>query len=344
LWNKDKSTIRIRKSFLLSGLCFLMLSGCSLLPEEEPDLAPPLVKPAQESLETVEAVSGTIVNEVKGIGNFVATSYEHHRFEEAQGTVLSVLVKPGDEVKTGDVLIQLDVEGLDVKAKEQQLALEKARIGLRKAKESKDEEQIKLQLMELELAQLYYNKTITQLNNRTMTAKMDGKITFMEKLEPYDYINERKILVTVSDPKELRIEMEQAEVRTLDPVKVGMKADVIFRGQELSGTVVQAPSSAPSTDNADLKVRYTKLVIVQLDELPNEVEMGNTAEIIIPTEKRENTIILPKRALRNYLDRDFVHILDGESRREVDVEVGITTSTEVEIVKGLEEGQSVILQ
>jgi hypothetical protein len=43
------------------------------------------------------------------------------------------------------------------------------------------------------------------------------------------------------------------------------------------------------------------------------------------------------------MGRSYVQIADGERKKEVDVEVGLTTPTEVEIVKGLEEGQQVIL-
>lgn len=64
----------------------------------------------------------------------------------------------------------------------------------------------------------------------------------------------------------------------------------------------------------------------------------------IVVEQRENVIVIPRKGLRTYLGRDYVQVLNGESRKEVDVEKGLVTPTEVEIRTGLKEGQNVILE
>jgi hypothetical protein len=46
---------------------------------------------------------------------------------------------------------------------------------------------------------------------------------------------------------------------------------------------------------------------------------------------------------RSYQGRQFVQIVNGETRREVDVQVGLVNQTEVEIVSGLSEGQQVVV-
>ena len=64
---------------------------------------------------------------------------------------------------------------------------------------------------------------------------------------------------------------------------------------------------------------------------------------MIVTKKKDNVLLLPARALRSFLGRNYVQILDGERISELDVEIGIKTITEVEIMNGLEEGQQIIL-
>ncbi|MNP32334.1 hypothetical protein D3C76_1255080 [compost metagenome] len=53
--------------------------------------------------------------------------------------------------------------------------------------------------------------------------------------------------------------------------------------------------------------------------------------------------MIPRGALRSYGGRNYVQILDGQSRKEVDVEQGIVTQTDVEIRQGLKEGQKIII-
>ncbi|UUZ85167.1 hypothetical protein LJK88_17265 [Paenibacillus sp. P26] len=71
--------------------------------------------------------------------------------------------------------------------------------------------------------------------------------------------------------------------------------------------------------------------------------IGTQADIAIVTEHRENVLVIPRAGLRNYMGRDYVQVLEGESRKEVDVEKGIVSATEVEIRKGLSEKQQIIL-
>ena len=67
--------------------------------------------------------------------------------------------------------------------------------------------------------------------------------------------------------------------------------------------------------------------------------LGTTADITITLEKKVNTLIIPEDALSTYLGRNYVHVLDGTTRKEVDVETGIAAGNEVEITKGLTEGR-----
>jgi multidrug efflux pump subunit AcrA (membrane-fusion protein) len=334
------------KSVFILFICslFLFVSGCSLLPKEEQELEPPLIQPAKESSEIFEVKEGTITKQVKGVGFFEATKVEYHQFTEPGGTVEEVHVKAGDIVKKGDVLIQLKIDNLDLVYKEQQLELEKAKMSLQQAKAEQNPEMIKIRLMELDIAQLKFNKTSQRLASKQLIAKMDGQVIFVDTIKPFDQINDHRILVSIADPTQLRLVYETASSASIESVQVGMNAELKYGGETLEGTVVQTPSSAPATDNKQLSDLYAKTLYIEMDSIPADVLIGDTADVVIITEQRENTVILPRRGLRSYLGRNYVHIMDGESRQEVDVEVGIETATEVEILTGLQAGQKVILQ
>ena len=55
-------------------------------------------------------------------------------------------------------------------------------------------------------------------------------------------------------------------------------------------------------------------------------------------------LILPKRAVQRFPNRTYVNVLASGVPNERDVEVGLETATEVEIVSGLEEAEEVILR
>jgi hypothetical protein len=71
--------------------------------------------------------------------------------------------------------------------------------------------------------------------------------------------------------------------------------------------------------------------------------MNSMAEIIYVVNERKNVIALPRGALNSVGSRRYVNILEDNIRVERDVEVGLTTELEVEILSGIAVGDVVIL-
>jgi len=338
---------RTLKKMIAFGIAFAIvgaLSGCSLLPREEEELKPPLVKPRQENYSTVTAEKGTIVKAISGSGTFESVSTSIAQFAGQGGRIDEILVKSGDQVKKGDLLVQLIVDGLDIQLKEQQLALEKAKYGFRQARDS-DEQAFKIAGLQVEIEQLKYDRLAKQFNSKQLSAEIDGQVVFAESLVEGDYVEAYQTLVTIADPSSLRLSLRVDNANDLREVQVGVPAEVTLKGEKIVGTVTQTPSSAPETTNQQLAEKYARTLYIELPSLPKEAKIGSIADVKIITQQREGIVKIPRSGLRSYLGRNFVRVLeDGERLREVDVEPGLVGSTEVEIVKGLEEGQIVVLQ
>lgn len=336
--------MKCSKGIVLFMITSLVITGCSILPKEDQALTPPLVTPARESTEIYEVQQGDIIKTVRGIGNFQSSHSAYHQFTGQGGRVEHVYVRAGDVVQAGDLLIQLDIEDLDVLVLKQELELEKAKNNLMQAIVSQDSQELYLRELELEIANLQYQKTTERLASRQLIAEIDGQVVFVENLKTHEMVHDNRVLVTIADTSQLRLLYEASNPSNIESVQVGMKAEITFSGQTYTGTSVQTPSSAPQATDRAMAEQYAKTLIIELDELPEQAEIGNTAEFNIITEHREDTLVIPRRGLRSYLGRSYVHIMDGQSRQELDVEIGIETSTEVEIIQGLQEGQLVILQ
>lgn len=338
---KGKSKLRA-----VIALCTVLAvtSGCSLLPKEDVPLAPPLVKPVKQNFTTIEVKSGTIESSVRGVAVLDPYVVKYHQFKDNGGIVKEVFVKSGDLVKTGDPLIQLEVEGLDMDIKYKALDLEKAKLALETAKQNFDEATMRIRLIELDIAQTNYDRTLEKLNARQLNAEMDGMVTFVADVEPPDHVQPYQTLVNVSDTRKLRLAMSRSDSNWASAVQVGMPAEITWKGQTLVGKVTQTPSSAPPTEDQQLRDRYGKTVYIDLEEVPEEAKIGDSMDVKIVTQKKENTLVIPTQALRTFMARNYVQILDGERISEADVEIGIKTPTEVEILAGVEEGQQLILR
>ncbi|WP_164472574.1 efflux RND transporter periplasmic adaptor subunit [Cohnella candidum] len=319
------------------------LSGCSLLPKEESALKPPLVKPAQENYRTVKVEKGTIVKQISGVGSLESVSTDVAQFTGQGGRIQNIPVKSGDMVKKGDVLVQLVMDGLDLQLKEQELALERAKLAYKQAAGNSD--QLRIASLQKEIEQIKYDRLKQQLNSKQLVSNIDGQVVFVESLKEGDFVEPYQTLVTVADPTKLRVSMRVENSADIKDAEVGMAAEITLGETTLQGKVVQTPSSAPQTLNKDLAEKYGKTLYIELPKLPDNAEIGTSVDVKIVTQKKDNVLQIPKSGLRAYLGRTFVRVLEeGKRIREIDVEQGISTPTAVEIVSGLEEGQDVILQ
>ncbi|WP_187355194.1 efflux RND transporter periplasmic adaptor subunit [Paenibacillus tengchongensis] len=330
---------------LLGGLLLaLSLPGCSLLPAEDGELQPPLVKPAQENYRTAAAKKGTITKELGGNGNFVSVSTEAAQYTGQGGRIDKIAVSAGDRVHKGDVVAQLTLDGMDLQLKEQELALERAKYAYKNTPKE-DADARRIASLQMEIEELKYNRLKAQFDSKIITAAIDGQVTFAESLTEGDPVEPYQTLVVISDPTKLRLALSIDPGTDLSKVDVGTGAEVTVDKQTYQAKVVQTPGSAPVTLNKELVDKNARTLYLDVEGLPEDVEIGSLADVRIITQQRDDVIVIPKNGLRTFMGRSFVRVLEEGSRlREVDVEAGITGSTEVEIVKGLEEGAVVVLQ
>lgn len=331
------------KLLFIAALSF-SLAGC-LLPAEEEALPPPLVKPPKENYRTVEVRKGEIAKEIKGPGHLESYSWESARFAAEGGRLQKMLVNQGDMVRRGDVLVQLDVGDMDIQLKQQELNMIRSRQSLRIALANQDEDAMTIARLQYELDKAKYDRLLSTYGSRQLVAGIDGQVTFAAELEEGRYVAPYETLVMISDPGKLRIVFMPGASPDVGLVSVGQEVKVTLRNKTvITGRVAQTPSSAPATEDPVLKERYSKLIYVSADGLPQDAQMGDSVEISVYLQHKQDALIIPRSGLRSYMGRNFVRILeDGDKLREIDVEPGLASSTEVEITAGLKEGMLVVL-
>ena len=75
----------------------------------------------------------------------------------------------------------------------------------------------------------------------------------------------------------------------------------------------------------------------------DELKLGDLVRVTIVLEETDDALWLPPDAIRTFQSSEFVIVQDDGQQRRVDVELGIQTQDQVEILRGLQEGQLVIV-
>lgn len=334
------------KLYLTAGLVlFFLLSACSLLPKEEEVIAPPLVEPAEVEYDIAEVKEGEIINRLTGIASFVPVGSESLYFEQEGVRLKKVHVAQGDLVKKGDLLIEADHGNLAHDIKLLELDYEKADLHIQQLNEQgADRYAIKIAELDKDKFELRLSQLKEQLASSRIVAPMDGIITFLTEKKPGENIEAFQSLIQVADTSDLHLVYSAMAVSDLVDVHVGMDATVSIGDKDFVGKVVQTPESIPDNIMDNDSEKYKQSILIDIEDMPEGVEVGETAEIEVITAQKSNTLMIPKSGLRTAGGRDYVLLLVDDSRREVDIETGIISKTEVEILKGIDVGDQVILK
>ena len=191
---------------------------------------------------------------------------------------------------------------------------------------------------DVELAKLSLENLQRELEESRLTADMAGHVVYLDyNVREGDYINAYQPLVRIADPNKLQLQISGAKSSDF---KLGMEADVIINKKSYQGTVVMTPADMPHDTPEELR----DVVHIDVPDLPEGVKMGDHAQISLILDRREDVIVLPRNLVRNYMGRRYVLVLEDGLKKERDVEIGLETPTETEIMKGLEEGELIIIK
>ncbi|MDD2441570.1 MAG: biotin/lipoyl-binding protein [Eubacteriales bacterium] len=319
-------------------LVLVTASGCNFLPVEEEELAPPLMQPAKIEYKTEPAQRGTLIQQLRLSGSFQPEVQLSLSFEDQGGRLKEKHVRLGQEVKAGDLIAELDSGTVGFNIELQEIEIEKSKLNISQLRENKAgyyairRAQLDLEQQELRLANLQRQLAATQI-----VAPFDGEITYIISTSIGEYINAYQIVAKVADTRQLVLVTTNDKASELP---VGAEVVIEFQKEELTGEVIGNPSTLFNDPNEYLR----KAAVIKVKgELPAKATLGSDARIVYVQDKREDVLILPRRQINLMSGRRYVNVLEDGVRVEKDVEIGLMTDTEAEIIKGIDEGDLVIV-
>lgn len=329
---------------ILSAFAYAFLfSSCTLLPKEEEVLAPPVNVPKEITFDTVEAKKGTIEDKITCTGYFKPALRKDIFFRNRGGRVKDIYVKLGDKVKKGDLIAGLDTGTIENDIEMQQLQLKKLQISYDMLKTKSELEggggkyDLELIAVDIDIQKLRLEALNKELNESKIYSSINGEIVYVKDIKQGENIYAYDAIASVADLKSLQLEYSDDKVSEF---KLGVKLDVEIDDEHYSGEVVATPAEAPVNSDELAK----RSIRIKVDGIPKDIDTGSRARFSLLLDKREDVIVVSRDLVRNFSGRKFVNILKNGIREERTVETGLQTDTEVEIVKGLEPGELIIVR
>lgn len=216
-------------------------------------------------------------------------------------------------------------------------------------------------------AQINYNAQIESLKETLQEAE-DDKNQVQEQLEAFeafvgedgclyaegtgivtqvaysagDRLQNTGVMVAYATPGDMTISVDVTQEDIVD-LRVGDKVDITFTAyQDISyeGTIQSINTTATSEDSNT--VSYTVVISVEGDT--TLLYGGMTADIIFVTEQKEDVLYISRKAIVEQDGKTYVYYKNALGGRDLkEVVTGISNGVDVEIVSGLEEGDTIYL-
>ena len=145
-------------------------------------------------------------------------------------------------------------------------------------------------------------------------------------------------VITITSTDDIRIDI-QISKSDIGRVKEGQLADVTISGESYTGKVAQI-SGAASKNSSGVAVVNTQ---ISIDNPSDSIILGTEATTRIHTDKADDTLVVSYEYIGADADGDFVYMIDDSGmlyRRNVTI--GLSTSTDAQIIEGLEAGDVIV--
>ena len=321
-----------RRGLEVAALGMLLLTGC-----RKEQLPPPEALPvATVRVQTIEVKPRIATEDAVG-----TVRPKLHSVIEAKvsGQIEQMLVVPGQRVKAGELLAQLDMREIQAKLDQALAVREQAEGDLKRystliEKRAVTQQEFESIQMRERVAKAAVTEAETTLGYAKIIAPFDGVIT-RKLADVGDLANPGKPLLEMEDTKSLRLEADVPEA-IIGHLELGAKLNVRIASQpnELEGVVSEiAPAADPNS--------RTFVVKLDLPQTPG-VRAGQFGRVAIPVSETA-ALRVPASAViqRGQMELAFV-VADKRAQLRL-VKTGKRIGNEIELVSGVDAAEQVVI-
>ncbi len=346
-------------------MCFtlvLSLSGCFLLPKEATTPELPLVTPySGEEYITAQVSRGdfSLIREVTFA--FQATRREKLGFGITGKNYGAVNVAVGDIVEAGHLVAWLDVTDVeqrisivDAEISRLTIKLDEAETAYHLALEAeKLQGSISTVTSDARAADAAYYRASLELQKGKMAelvaereslrlyATIDGTVTYAKSLYPGATSNKADTVVTITDTTS-SVFYATTEHYTL--FKEGSEFTIVSDGVEYPCVVRNAAELGMEASESN-KAQGREAVCLEVIGAETPASSSAKGTVTLELDSRQGVLMLPKRAVFMVEDAYYVYYEDENGLKSArKIQCGLESDKWIEVISGLEEGDSVILR
>ena len=386
-----------RSILLLLPFLASVIAGC-LTPVRAVPTPTPWPTPVLSEQKTYMVMRGTVEDRFQLIAEVAPLRWEPLAFA-VDGKLGAVLVSEGEQAEEGqilaelimpDLLEQLEQARLDLSRAESvlwvyenelsfdlkraQLEARRVELLLEQARNAADAEQIALQEVALELAQLNLSEVESRIDPSLEQAVARAKLA-VAALErqveehrirapfvgqvvavgiglnsmrgPLELPHRRTdvpafspfMVIVEPQPVELIVSSQSARVGDL---VLGQEVTAIHRWAQDQPFPVRV-AKLPTISSGDrFTPGYPGSIHLSIEGESPPLAAGEFINIEVVAAVRDDTLVLPDAAVRRFGGRTFVVVQDGDRQRRIDIRTGLESQGVVEVLEGLEEGDVIV--
>lgn len=323
-------------SFLVTILAVtLSLTSCNQ-EDQQKSKQTMVLPPAQVTVIRAETVIATDQAEVVGTLQAVEKAEISSKIT---GNITKLTIDLGSTVQKGELLAEISAGEISAQVQQAKAQYEQAKRNLKREenllkKNAATQEGVKSYKDQRKIAEALYNEALTMLEYTKITAPFSGIVT-RKFASTGDLATPGKPLIHIEKQGHLEVQTAIPEAMILT-IQKGDSLSVYVPASDLriTGSVAEvSPTADPTSRTAPIKLK--------IDPNP-KLRSGQFARITLVTGESK-TLMIPKTAVVAFgqMQRVFVE-QDGKARLRL-VRTGIMTEETIEILSGLEEGDTIIV-
>lgn len=258
------------------------------------------------------------------------------------GVIQDILAEEGDRVREGQPLLLIDDTEYRHRLDQTEVELERLRLRWTRTQEMASTGLVSVEALDEAASQfkaaesawalasldLSYTKVAAPFTGRVVLRSVDQGQTVSNGTPLFTLADMGRLLARVHVPARefRRIQTDQAVQLVVDST-----------GDRLTGSI---DLISPVVDSQSGTIKVT----VAINDYPATTRPGDFAQVSIITDRHLETLLVPRIAVLTEHEERVVYVAAGESAERRVVEVGFEDDDSAEILKGLADGDSVIIQ